>query len=431
MDDSPCTLKIRTEDRSSALRSTCFALICFFETLLLTAERTPRFTDTQFIFQYKLFNNCVTMASTGGESAVEANLISTTNICNQVKLSTFTYVWRVPVKPLSEHEVLEGIQLETPGIRTSGCNFYFIWKLFYHYKYQQSVPVTRGPLQGQSTLLYKDEISFKLESYYIFNDDEIEIQLRLIYSSYSSGNLSMAQKKIEFDRISPTSSYANRKIIQNGLFPFGRIVPFILLRLEIEVAEPIKTVAVLYQLSDDLEIVSKNESLSDVTFVVGEKEFKLHKLMLIARSPVFAKMLTCDMLEKKTNIVEIKDMEAEVFEELLSFLYCGKMSSDSDLVKMGALLIAADKYSIDELKKFCEKNIIANINIDTAAEILIVADLVKSENLKREAMELIFANRDKVIETESYKEMIKTHLYLVEELFRKVEIKSNNETLNL
>ena len=81
---------------------------------------------------------------------------------------------------------------------------------------------------------------------------------------------------------------------------------------------------------------------SDVTLVVGEKEFKAHRLILAARSVVFAAMFyhenTKEMQEGK---VIITDIDEDVFSELLRFMYTGKVSVlDFCAVE---LFVAADK----------------------------------------------------------------------------------------
>jgi hypothetical protein len=61
--------------------------------------------------------------------------------------------------------------------------------------------------------------------------------------------------------------------------------------------------------------------------LTGEVSFAVHKTVLIARSEVFAAMLTAssDNSEKATNRMVIKDIKPKVVKELLRFLYTGKV----------------------------------------------------------------------------------------------------------
>ena len=93
--------------------------------------------------------------------------------------------------------------------------------------------------------------------------------------------------------------------------------------------------------------VMKNEQFSDVTFSIGDKELKAHKLILSIHSPVFAAMFKHDTKEAKENRVEIIDIHFDVFQELLKFIYSGK-AVVLDFCA-AELLAAADKVFILKL----------------------------------------------------------------------------------
>lgn len=72
--------------------------------------------------------------------------------------------------------------------------------------------------------------------------------------------------------------------------------------------------------------------------------------MFAARSVVFRAMFQHEMEERKMNRVEITDISADVFREMLSFLYTG---STPNLDQMAAeLLAAADKVKKGRLHSF-------------------------------------------------------------------------------
>ena len=84
-------------------------------------------------------------------------------------------------------------------------------------------------------------------------------------------------------------------------------------------------------------------TLADFTFVVSGKEFAVHKAFLAARSPVFAGMFEHDMKEQIENRLELPDIDMEVFEVLLSYIYSDKIP---DLDKFALELFSvADKVS--------------------------------------------------------------------------------------
>ena len=77
---------------------------------------------------------------------------------------------------------------------------------------------------------------------------------------------------------------------------------------------------------NQLETFYEKMMLKDVYFDVGDREFKAHKSILALRSPVFAAMFEHPTKEKMTNRVVIEDIEPSVFQELLRFIYTGRLS---------------------------------------------------------------------------------------------------------
>jgi speckle-type POZ protein len=76
--------------------------------------------------------------------------------------------------------------------------------------------------------------------------------------------------------------------------------------------------------------------------------------MLKTRCQYFAKMFATDMRETNSGRVPIEDIGSEILEQLLHFIYTGKLTT-ATMESMGAeLYIAADKFRIMELKSGSE-----------------------------------------------------------------------------
>lgn len=82
----------------------------------------------------------------------------------------------------------------------------------------------------------------------------------------------------------------------------------------------------------------------------GEKEFKVHKIVLASQSPVFEKTLVTDMREK-SGIIDIPDTDPAV-EDLLVFIYKGTAPNLSTLAR--ELLLLARMYEMSHLSELCE-----------------------------------------------------------------------------
>ena len=168
-------------------------------------------------------------------------------------------------------------------------------------------------------------------------------------------------------------------------------------------------------LSDDFAQLFDNQKFSDITLSVNGTEFQAHKNILAVRSPVFAAMFEHDMEEKQSGKVEIHDFDGDVIKEMLFFIYTGKVLN---LDKMADnLLAAADKYQLDRLKAMCEKTLRNNLSIENASELLVLSDLHNAEQLKTQTIQFINENGTSVIETEGFKNMVKTKPCLVAEAF--------------
>ena len=94
---------------------------------------------------------------------------------------------------------------------------------------------------------------------------------------------------------------------------------------------------------------------ADVTFHVGGETFRAHRYILASRSPVFQAELLGPMRESHAAaVVEIQDMEAQVFQALLEFVYTDALPQDmtreEEAVICQHLLVAADRYSMERLK---------------------------------------------------------------------------------
>lgn len=101
------------------------------------------------------------------------------------------------------------------------------------------------------------------------------------------------------------------------------------------------------------------------------------------------------MTEKpQNNMVKIED-DAEVFEELLRFLYAGKVKKSSMETLAVKLLIAADKYDVEGLKTMCEGTLSRSLSITNAVEYLLIAELCSADLLKK-SVNFIASNMKKM-----------------------------------
>ncbi|XP_043276646.1 speckle-type POZ protein-like [Venturia canescens] len=129
------------------------------------------------------------------------------------------------------------------------------------------------------------------------------------------------------------------------------------------------------------------KTLSDITFVLGDKELLAHKAILAAQSKVFEKMFVTAMREKKEKHIEINDTEVEVFEKFLNFLYTGSLNDVENNVE--EMLMLADYYEVSVLKTICENLMLVQLCEENVVRYVILADRLNCGELKHAALSWI------------------------------------------
>ena len=133
-----------------------------------------------------------------------------------------------------------------------------------------------------------------------------------------------------------------------------------------------------------LEQLFDGMKFTDVVFNIGTRQFPAHKSIMAARSEVFAAMFQHPTTENLTNQVIIEDIEPDVFQEMLRFIYTGRLNLATMKIMAVGLLIAADKYLLIKLKTVCEKYLLRQMSPVNCVELILRNDLLNPpEHLKK------------------------------------------------
>ena len=135
-----------------------------------------------------------------------------------------------------------------------------------------------------------------------------------------------------------------------------------------------------------------NKEFSDLEIECEGEFFNCHKAVLSTRSDYFRAMFQADMTENRINKVSIKDIDSEVFREMLHFIYTGATNINVLKEKPRKLLAAANMYQLDLLKSICEDHLCSNLQINNAIENLVFGDSHQANGLRRKAMKVIARN---------------------------------------
>lgn len=170
----------------------------------------------------------------------------------------------------------------------------------------------------------------------------------------------------------------------------------------------------LEQLSKDMQTILNSGDLSDVVLSNGTIKIPAHKVILAARSPVFAKMFQHPMKENQENFVMISDIPDDVLKELVSFMYTGTVTiKDSKLARN--LYITADKYSVMGLKKLCSE-VLQKMTPDNVLDMLAMADLLEDATLKQAALDFIAMNYSQLKKSKDWEDFMNENKTLAIEI---------------
>ncbi|XP_033218006.1 speckle-type POZ protein B-like [Belonocnema kinseyi] len=154
----------------------------------------------------------------------------------------------------------------------------------------------------------------------------------------------------------------------------------------VEVQPTLKTLSSLFE----------NETFADFTIVARGKEFKVHRAVLATASAVFEAMFLSQMKEQQENQMSIDDIEPDVIKEMLRFVYTGAVHNIKDHAEK--LLIAADKYRLENLKGFCGRQLSKSIDAENVMNVLILADTYRDSTLRQSALKFINKNLKAILQ---------------------------------
>ncbi|XP_014215872.1 speckle-type POZ protein B-like [Copidosoma floridanum] len=176
----------------------------------------------------------------------------------------------------------------------------------------------------------------------------------------------------------------------------------------------------------DLTNLLESGEFSDVILVTRIKdeclEISAHKAILASRSSVFQKMFTTEMKEKTENKVEIQEFKIEVVQEMLKYIYSGKLDNSVALNISEDLLKAADYYDLDLLKKMIVNICKDNLTHSNAFRYLMLADTYKVSKLKQAAINYI-VKIDEMVKTEGFNSIPDSQMHLMKDLL--IALKNN------
>ncbi|XP_076906124.1 BTB/POZ domain-containing protein At3g56230-like [Bidens hawaiensis] len=123
-----------------------------------------------------------------------------------------------------------------------------------------------------------------------------------------------------------------------------------------------------------------------------------HRALLATRSNIFRNMLDSDGCKAAANdTITLPELNPEELESLLEFLYSGDLAKDKLDKHLYSLSIAAHKYEIGFLQKFCENRMLEILSTNNALDILEISDTTCNRNLKETALSFVVKNMEDIV----------------------------------
>ena len=153
-----------------------------------------------------------------------------------------------------------------------------------------------------------------------------------------------------------------------------------------------------------LDFQRRSGHLCDVTLKVGSGDdrasLEAHKIVLCAASPFFYNALNSDMKEKKEGVFRLKETSKAVMEEVLEYLYTGRVAINEQ--NAYDLMAAADYFLLSSLKALSCKVIKQTLSLSNCLMAYFFAMKYRCKKLQKAARRFIQSHFVSVSETEDF-----------------------------
>lgn len=144
-------------------------------------------------------------------------------------------------------------------------------------------------------------------------------------------------------------------------------------------------------LEECFRVLANDRASADIMLVANplnsseEVTFYAHRAILACRSAYFRALFSSEFRERGQAAIHVQGMTADQLRALLCFVYMDELPAE-DVDFAMEMVPLADCYSVLELKRLCERTLIGNLNIDTAASVFALADRYSCTRLRRHSL---------------------------------------------
>ena len=178
------------------------------------------------------------------------------------------------------------------------------------------------------------------------------------------------------------------------------------------------------RLCDEFFILHNDRDLTDFTLQTGGKAFECHRVLLAVNSPVLKGMLKSQMKEARQSHMTLDNIDPQVLESILKYMYSGEIRIPKDLLK--ETIEAADYLQMDELKEMCIERAVPLIQPSNVLSWSKFSEMMSLQEIHSRSIQVMAASLNKVKHEQEFLD-----LDLSELTSHLVKIKSNADADDL
>ena len=198
-------------------------------------------------------------------------------------------------------------------------------------------------------------------------------------------------------------------LIDSMCVTFNCEIKVLLLDNPVHVHQQLSSVQVPeFNLGKIMEENRRKNIFTDITLVAADKkEFRAHKLILVAQSNFFETRFSSRWQDQKSaessDKVELADVPGTVMEVMLSYMYTGEVAAIEEVAI--SVLPFAEEYGLEGLRKMCEQSLAKSLTSDNVVDLLITANAHNALDLKKVSMDYISSNVVSVRKSEGWRKL--------------------------
>lgn len=121
--------------------------------------------------------------------------------------------------------------------------------------------------------------------------------------------------------------------------------------------------------------------LTDVVLVVQDQVIAAHRVILATASPFFHALFTSGMKESFEHRIELNEIHAPAFRELVKYMYLGQLHITGETIL--AILHTANQLEMLEVVEICCKQLMLELNVNNCVDIYLCCENLKMRSACR------------------------------------------------